>query len=163
MFAVWKNVIGNDALSVALRKVHSRDRSWRLFVEHRAQFGFSNDLLKDGELGAVEVFSLLVRAQMRQVQGPDTNFRDLERVENIHGHGIRPLIGQMASNPAAQPFKRLTDVNRFAIVVVEGIDAPLASTDSMSLIVAAVEERFDLAANGRDVGRETGGLNLTRA
>ncbi len=119
--------------------------------------------MKDGELSAVEVLSLLVRAQMRQVQGPDTNFRDLERVENIHGHGICPLIGQMASNPATQPFKRLADVNRFAVVIVEGIDAPLAPTDSMALIVAAVEEGFDLAANGRDIGRETGGLILTRA
>jgi hypothetical protein len=77
---------------------------------------------------------------MAQVQWPDANFRDLERVEHVHGYGIRPLIRQVTANSAAKTFKSLTDIYGFAVVVVKGIDAPLATANSVTTIVVAVEE-----------------------
>ena len=104
---------------------------------------------------------LLLSIEMTQVQWPDANFRDLERVEYVHGYGIRPLIRQVTANSAAKTFKGLTDINGFAIVVVKGIDAPLATTNSMATIVVAVEERLYLPANGRNIGRKANSFPLT--
>ena len=64
MFAVRENIIGNDAPAIGLRKLHRWHRSRRFFVEHRSQLGFGNDLLKNRELGAVEMLSLLIGVQM---------------------------------------------------------------------------------------------------
>ena len=104
---------------------------------------------------------LLLCIEVGQIQRPNTDFRDLERVEHVHGYGIGPLIRQVTANPAAKTFKGLTDINGFAIVVVKGIDAPLATTNSMATIVVAVEERLYLPANGRNIGWKANNLSLT--
>lgn len=83
---------------------------------------------------------LLLCIETGQVQRPDANFRDLERIEHVHGYGIRPLIRQVTANSTSKTFKGLTDINRFAVVVVKCVNAPLATANSVTTIVVAVEE-----------------------
>ncbi len=156
-----KYIVRNDAPTITLWEIHRRCSTRRLFIKHGPQFGFCNDLFKNGEFGAIEMLLLLHCAKMIQVQRPDANFRNLERVENIHGYGIRSLIRQVASNSAAKTFKGLTNINGFAIVIIKGIDAPLATTNSMTVIVVAVEEKFYLPADRRNIGWKANGLPLT--
>ncbi len=147
MLAVWKNIVGYDALAICLRESNQRHWLRRLFIENRAQFRFRNDLFKHRELSAVEMFFLLIGVEMSQVQWPDTNLRDLKWIEDIHGDRIRALIRQMAANSAAKSLKSLADVNWLAVVVVKSINAPRAPSDFVSLIVQALEEGFYLLTN----------------
>jgi hypothetical protein len=50
------------------------------------------------------------------------------------------LIRQVTANSAAKTFKGLTDIYGFAVVVVKGIDTPLATANSVTTVVVAVEE-----------------------
>ena len=147
MLAMWKDVIGNDALAVCLRKLNQRHWTWRLFIQNRAQLGFRNNLFKHGELGAVEMIFLFSVIEVSQIQRPDANLRDFKRIENVHGNRIRALIRQMTTDSAAKSFKSLADVNRLAVVVVKGIDTPLAPSDFISIIVQAFKEGLYLLAN----------------
>ena len=83
---------------------------------------------------------LFLCIEMGQVEWPDTNFRDFKRVKHVHGYGICPLIRQVAANSAAKTFKSLTDINGFAIVIIKGINAPLAAANSVAFIIMAVKE-----------------------
>ena len=144
---MWKNVVGDDALAVCLRKLNQRHWTRRLFIQNRAQLGFRNDLLEHGELGAAEMIFLLSGIEMSQIERPDTNLRDFKWVEDIHGNRIRALICQVPANSAAKSLKSLADVNRLAVVVVKGINTPLASSDFISIIVQAFKESLYLLAN----------------
>lgn len=147
MFAVWKNIVWYDALTVCLRKFNHRHWTRRFFIENRAQLGFRNDLFKHGKLGAVEMLFLLLVVEMPQIQRPNANLRDFKWIEDIHGDGIRALICQVAANPAAQSLESLSDVNRLAVVIVKRINAPCAPSNFISVIVQAFEEGFYLLAN----------------
>lgn len=140
MLPMRENIIGDDTLPVALREFHRWCWPWRLFIEHRTQLGLCNYFFKDREFSPVKLFFLLFRIEMTQIQWPDANLRDFKRVEHVHGYGIRSLIGQVTANSAAKTFKGLTDIYGLAVVVVKGIDAPLATTNSVTTIVKTVEE-----------------------
>jgi len=43
----------------------------------------------------------------------------------MHGDGISPSVSQMSTDPGAEPFICLTDIDRFAIVIVKRIDTEL--------------------------------------
>jgi len=77
---------------------------------------------------------------MTQIQWPDTNFRYLEGIKHVHSYSIRSLIRQVAANSTAKTFKSLTNINRFAVVIIKSIDAPLAAANSVPIIIKAVEE-----------------------
>lgn len=93
---------------------------------------------------------------MPQVQRPDTNLGDLERVEDVHGHRVRALVGEVAANSAAQSLERLPHVDGFAVVVVEGINTPLAIANVLPCPVDALKERLNLPANSSDIRRKAG-------
>ena len=140
MLPMRKNIIGDDALTIALREFHCGCLSWRFFVEHSAQFRLRNYLFKDGEFSAIKMLLLLLGVEMSQVKRPDTNLRDLERIEHVHGYRICPLVREVAANPAAKTFERLADINGFAVIIIKSIDAPLAPADAVAGIIVAVEE-----------------------
>ena len=60
-----ENVIGDDALAIALWERHRRGCSRRLFIEHRTELRFSNYLFKDGEFSAVKMLLLLLGISCR--------------------------------------------------------------------------------------------------
>ena len=85
MFPMRENIVGDDALAVCLRKLNQRHWTRRLFIQNRAQLGFSNNLLKNGELGAVEMIFLLFGIEMFQIKRPDADF------ESAAGSGVPAL------------------------------------------------------------------------
>ena len=62
---------------------------------------------------------------MRKIERPDTNLSDLERIEDIHCHCVGALIREVTPDACAKSFVSLADVDRFAVVVEEGIDTAL--------------------------------------
>lgn len=153
MLAVRENVVGNDAPTIASGKFYQRQRAGRLFVEHSAEPGLGNHFFKHGEFCAIKLVPLLGGTHALQVERPDANLRNFKGVENVHRHRVRPLIGQMTTNPAAQTLKSLADVDGLAVVIVKGIYAPRSPADFISVIVEAFKEGFDLLADGCNIGR----------
>ena len=43
----------------------------------------------------------------------------------MHGDGISPSVSQMSTDPGAEPFICLTDIDGFAIVIVKSVDTKL--------------------------------------
>ena len=62
---------------------------------------------------------------MRKIERPDTNLSDLERIEDIHCHCVGALVREVTPDACAKSLVGLADVDRFAVVIVEGIDAAL--------------------------------------
>ena len=62
-------------------------------------------------------------------QGPDLDLEHFEGVEHRHRHCVGALIGQVASYAGAQPLVGLADIDRLAVVVEEGVDAPAVVPD----------------------------------
>ena len=101
MFPFGKNIVRNNALTITLREIYRRHSARRLFVEHRTQLGLLDHLFKNSKFSLIKMPPLLLCIEMSQIKWPDTNFRYLERVEHIHGYGIRPLIRQMPAYSVA--------------------------------------------------------------
>lgn len=59
----------------------------------------------------------------------------------------------MPPDPGTDAFIRLPDVDWFAVVIVEGIDAASGTPDLPSLGIRFTKEPLDLAANRRNIGR----------
>ena len=120
-----ENIVWDDALAIALWQLNRWQSSWRLFVQDGSQLGLCDDLLENGELGTVQVFSLFLCVEMLQIQRPDANLRDFKGIENIHGDSICPLIGEMAAYSATKTFKSLAHIDWFPIIDEEGVNTPL--------------------------------------
>ncbi len=74
------------------------------------------------------------------------DFGYLERVEDVHGNSIGPLVVKVASDATPEALVGLAYVDGFAIVIVEGAD-PLA------VVVWGLKERFNFLADQDDVRR----------
>lgn len=60
----------------------------------------------------------------------DLDFIDFEWVGDAHRHSIRPLIGQMPPDSGAEHLVCLSDVDWFAVIIVEDVDAPSIVADA---------------------------------
>jgi len=156
-----KNITGYDAFTIRLRESNQSHWTWRFFIKHCTQCGCRNYLFKHSELSPVKILFLLLGAKMAQFKRPDAYLGDFKRIKDIHGNSIRSLICQVTANSAAKPLKSLTNVNRFAVVVVKGINTPLAPADFVSFVVRTLEESLYLLANQGNIRRQANGLSLT--
>ena len=57
----------------------------------------------------------------------------------------------MTTDPAAETFEGLADVDGLAVVIIEGVDAPSVAPDAPPVVVSRLEEVLDLLADGDDV------------
>ena len=146
VFAVGEDAVGDDAASVGLRQFDKFSPARGFFIEDCAKLGLCDGLLKDGVFGAVKIFPPLFHGYRGHVEWPHANFSNLKGVEDVHGNSVGALVVEMASDSAAQALVRLADVNWFAVVVEEGVDAPLLAADSLSVIGGCFEEGVDLLA-----------------
>lgn len=69
----------------------------------------------------------------------------------------------MSPNSATDTFKGLPNVNRFSVVVIESVNAPLVPTDSFSPVIKALEKRLYFFPNSRDIGRKSDGFPASGA
>ena len=107
---------------------------------------------------------------MPKVEGPDANFCHLKWVEDVHGNGVRALVGKVPTYPCAETLEGLTDVDRLAIVIVKRIDAVLGTPDALTISVRLPQEGLNLAADSRDIAglafrryRDTSGYGKRRS
>lgn len=112
-----------------------------------------DELLKHCVLCAVEVVAVKALVHTRKVQRPDANLSDFKRVEDVHGDGIGALIGEVPTNPATEALESLAHVDRFAVVIVEGVDAPTVAPYTLAIGIEGFEEKVDFSANRNDVRR----------
>ena len=147
VLAVRVDSVGNNSLGVRLGKFDGRGFLRGFFVQDRPEFGFKDDFLENGVFGAVEIFALLVLRHFGEVQRPDADFRDFERVQHIHGYGVRALVGEVTANATGKTFERLAYINRLTVVVVKCVNAPFVAADG-----AAVRKGLRLRRICADVG-----------
>lgn len=69
----------------------------------------------------------------------------------------------MSPNSATDTFKGLANVNRFSVVVIESVNAPLVATDSFSPVIKALEKRLYFFPNSRDIGWKSTGFSASGA
>ena len=75
-------------------------------------------------------------------QGPDFDLEHLERIQDRHCDGVGPLIGQMAPNTRSNALVGLPDINWFAVVVEERINAPTKVPDEHRRSATPLERRI---------------------
>ena len=76
-------------------------------------------------------------------EGPNLDLEHLEGIEHRHGDGVGALIGEMAPDAGSQPFIGLADIDRLAVVVEEGVDAPAIVADERACARGIVEWRVE--------------------
>ena len=103
------------------------------------------------EFGAIKVVAALLFWNGRDIERPDSNFCNLERIEDIHCDGVGALVVEMTPDSAAQSFVCLTNVDWFSIIIEEGVDAPLMAADLVPVISRGFEECVYFLAYGDDV------------
>ncbi len=99
------------------------------FVQDRVKFAFFYTSLEDRKfelvqlgLRPIESWVLSLDAVMRR-QRIQFHVANFEWIKNRHGDCVSALICQMTSNPAAQTFERLSNINWLVVVVEEGVNA----------------------------------------
>jgi hypothetical protein len=107
-------------------------RRWVLLVEDHFELGVFDGLFSDQTLKGVEMLAGGVIGAVRLLelgQRPDLDLEHLKGIEHRHGHRVGPLIGEVSTDTGPQPLVRLADVDRLAVVVKEGVDAPAVVPD----------------------------------
>ena len=153
MLAHGIDVRGDDAPRVCGWQFDQVSLLRWLFVEHCLERRFLNDLEVERVFGAIEFGFDFDLGEMCEIERPDTNLGDLERIEDIHGHCISPLVREVATDARAESLVGLADVDRFAVVIVESIDAALRAADAPTFGIGAAKKIVNLATDCRDISR----------
>ena len=113
------------------RKFPDRFR-WIFFVKNRLELALRFCFLMNGVFESIQMplrflevlVSCIYRPKLRQRVNFD--LKHFKRIKNRHRDGVGALIGQMTPNPARNFLVCLTDINWFAVVIIEDVDAPFA-------------------------------------
>jgi hypothetical protein len=115
-----------------------RDRRY-LLVEDRPETAVPDGLEVRRVLNGIQVVLGIRSSGTIEVlvlpQRPQLHLGDLEDVKDAHRHRVRPLVREMPPDPDTEPLVGLPDVDRLAVIVVEGVAAPLRVCPSAPLVV----------------------------
>jgi hypothetical protein len=125
----------------------------RFFVENGSELGFGDDFLENGEFCPVEIVPALCLGHGGDIEGPNADFCNLEQIEDVHGNRVGALVVEVSSDPAAEPFIGLANVDWFSVVIEECVNAPLVTADSATIFAQAPEEGVDLLVDSSNVSR----------
>ncbi|MCY3608498.1 MAG: hypothetical protein OXG57_08650 [Acidimicrobiaceae bacterium] len=124
------------------------------FIEHSVEERVCERLLVHGELRSVErVLDDFVSLFVQIPEWPHFNRRDFERIKDSHRNGIGPLIREVSPDPRSQLLSRLTDVDRFSVIVAEQVYAEFAVTRGSPIRSEQTEDTVDAVVELRDVKR----------
>ena len=114
MLPLTEDRIRNDAAPVRNGQFNFVPGSHLLLIQNRAENGLPQNFLKNGILRPVEknLFVNLCQAFDEMIQRPDLDPCHFKGVQNIHGHRISALVGEVPTYSATDLLLGLTDINR---------------------------------------------------
>jgi hypothetical protein len=91
---------------------------------------------------------LFSESEAREPKRPDFNVCNLKGIECVHGNSIGSLICEAPTDSSTELFLSLADIDRFPIVIVEGINTVFVAANTLACFILCREELADLSLEG---------------